>query len=340
MSNDISEFLPKEIRELEWYDNSTLATIDKCNRKGFWKNVYQLPNTPEINTPNGKTQPKGIAERMGIGAFVGTAFHAALDRYYAPLNSTKTYEQRKIIAFRALASKYAELILEPELAETKYSLPRCIDVLDMYFTRYEEEDKWFKVIDTEVVAVVVIRPKADEPDFTPFNWIARSDGTIERTRYQDRMVMEHKTATSPEQKLTELVMSRQTEGYCWAMSEFPSEKPIVGIMANVISIRAAECDPSKLFFRDYISKSKYQLAQWRFETIRKVLSWRAINAAASTTPHILQSMQYFTRNTEECTRYGRCSFYDLCLHGPQSVDLNNYTANIWNPLYAEKMDPP
>lgn len=340
--SDITDFLPKEVKELEWYDNSTIATIDKCNRKGFWKNIYELPNPtlpPAEATSGVPVKARGIAERMGPGAFVGTAFHFAFDRYYSPANfTTKTTEQRKIMAFRALAQKYNELIIEPDLVDKKYSLPRCIDVLDMYFTRYEEEDKWYNFIDTEVVAIIVIRPKDGEPDFTPFLWIARSDGTVERIRYQDRMVMEHKTATSPEQKLVELAMSRQTEGYCWAMNEFSTDKPIVGILANVVAIRAAETDPSKLFFRDYIMKSQYQMQQWRFETIRKVLSWRAIQAAASTAPHILQAMQYFTRNTEECTRYGKCSFYDLCLHGPQSVDLSNYTANVWNPLYTEKVD--
>lgn len=338
---DISDFLPKEVRELEWYDNSTLATIDKCARKGYWKNIFVPPSLATGN-PNEPHKPKahqaGLAESVGVGAYFGTAIHEALDKYYAPANSHLPDEKRRIMSMRAFSSKYAQLVMEPHLVETKYSHPRGIDILDMYFDHYHVEDQSFRIVETEVVGIIVVRPRKDEPNFTPFIWIIRTDGLIERLGFQDYMVMEHKTAGSPEQKLVELRISRQTEGYVWGMKEFPHARPIKGILANVIATRAAEVEPTKLFYRDYIYKSDYQTEQWRLETIWKVLRWRKMISLASSTPNIVEAMLYFGRNTEECTRYGRCSFYDLCLHGPHNVDLSKFSPNDWNPLYTETGD--
>lgn len=334
----LTDLLPPQFRNLEWYDNSTLSTIDKCIRKGFWKNLYILPQSqPSGGEKSTEVPLKGISERMGVGAHFGSAIHEALDKFYAPLNSSMPAAKRRLLAMRAFSKKYGDLILDPEMVDKKYSHPRGIDLLDMYFDRYEAEDSNFRVIETEVVGIVIIRPQAGEPDFPPFLYIARSDGLVERIKTGEYFVFEHKTATSPEQKLVELRIGRQTEGYVYVYKQFPSEKKIVGVFANVIAVRAAESAHDKLFYRDYIYKSDYQTDQWRFETIRKVLRWRRNIADSQGSETLIEAMQYFDRNTEECTRYGRCSFYDLCMHGPQNVALETFEPNSWNPLYTDKV---
>jgi len=332
----LTDLLPLQFRNLEWYDNSTLSTIDKCIRKGFWKNLYILPQSqPSGGEPTTEVPQKGIAERMGVGAHFGSAIHEALDKFYAPLHREMNDRKRRLMAMSAFSRKYAELVTEPEMVDKKYSHPRGIDLLDMYFDRYETEDTNFRVIETEVVGIIIIRPEPGEPNFVPFLYIVRSDGLIERIRTEEYFVLEHKTATSPEQKLVELRIGRQVEGYVHVFRQFPSEKPIVGVLANVIAVRAAESQHDKLFYRDYIYKNTYQTDQWRFETIRKVLRWRSMIADSQHASTLIEAMQYFDRNTEECTRYGRCSFYDLCMHGPQNVELSGYEPNKWNPLYTD-----
>lgn len=340
MSNDIRSFLPPAIRDLEWYDNSTLSVLDRCYRKGFWKNVFTLPQTPLPATAPGLQDGilfKGISERVGPAALYGTAIHSALDKRYSPSFASLTYEQKRILALRTFTKKYNELIPDPEIVENKHSLDRGLDILDLYFDRYEEEDKWFRVVETEVVFINVVRPRPGEEPFNPFIYIARSDGLIERLQYDDYFILEHKNVVAVDLELIKLKIGRQGEGYIWSAKEFPTDKPINGMLANILAVRAAEVDPLKLFKREYIHKTSYQTEQWRIETIKKVQRWRLMLQKATEQPNIVAAMLEFDRTTEECTRYGKCSFYDLCIDGPLSIDLEKYSPNTWNPLYTEKV---
>jgi len=341
--SSLKELLPPEYQDLEWYDNSALSTIDRCLRKGYWKNIFPLTITEALATaPQATTEVvyKGLSEKMGNGAFYGSAIHAGLDRLYSPINANKTLEQRRILMLRAFTSKYMELFSDPEMVENKYSMDRGLDVLDMYVDHYQEIDQYFKVIDTELVMINVIRPEKGDNDFVPFIYIARSDGLIQRLQFDDYHILEHKNVVSVDQEMNKLRIGRQGEGYVWSAKQFPTtmDYPITGILANILAVRAAESEPSKLFFRDFIPKTSYHTEQWRIETIRKVERWRALIKESSQEQTIVGQMLTFDRTTEECTRYGLCSFYDLCMHGPHSVDLSKYTPNTWNPLYTEKVE--
>lgn len=341
MSNDLKNLLPPAIRELEWYDNSTLSVLDRCYRKGFWKNIFILPQAPSPSeeTPEGEVKVfKGIAEKVGPAALYGTCIHAALDKAYSPSFNHLTREQRRILALRTFTKKYNELIPDPEMVDKKYSLDRGLDVLDMYFDHYSEQDNWFRVIETELVFINVIKPRAGEEDFDPFIYIARSDGLIERLQYDDYFILEHKNVVQVDMEIMKLQIGRQGEGYVWSAKEFPSNKPINGLLANVLAVRAAEDDPVKLFKREFIHKTSYQTEQWRIETIKKVERWRSLRKAAEKQPNIVAAMLEFDRTTEECNRYGKCTYFDLCMNGPLSIELEKYSPNTWNPLYTEKVE--
>lgn len=328
-----------DLSEIEWYDNSTLAAIDSCVRKGYWRTTFALPN-PDSPT---KIQP-GISETIGVAGHFGTCIHSAFDKYYSPvLIREMNLTQRRIAAMRAFSAKYSQLVSEPELVETKYSHLRGIDLLDMYFDHYETtgEDSLYEPVETEQSLFIWIKydPLTDPFPFTPFVYICRLDGIFRRHSFNDYVITEHKTSTSPERVIRELHLSRQVRGYRWGLRQFEYDRPIEGVMANVIATRAAESDPSKLFFRDYVRLSDIDDAKFRLETIVKVERWRRTKALAKNVPWPLQ-LAMFDTNPKECTRYGLCSFYDLCLHGPTGVDLGKYAPNTWNPLHAEKMESP
>jgi len=327
------------LSEVEWYDNSTLAAIDSCVRKGYWRTTFTLPSNENLTGTK-----SGIAEKMGVAAHFGTCIHSAFDKYYSPiLFRENTLQQRRIAAIRAFSAKYAQLISDPDLVENKYSHLRGVDLLDMYFDHYENsgEDSLYEPIETELALFIWIKydPNLDPFQFDPFVYICRLDGISRRRRFDDYVIDEHKTSTSPDRIINEMHLSRQARGYRWGLKQFQYDRPIEGIRLNVLAVRAAESDPSKLFFRDFIRLDDLDDAKFRLETIVKVERWRKIKSNAALVQWPLQ-LAMFDTNPKECTRYGLCSYYELCLHGPTGVDLSKYTPNTWNPLHAEKMEAP
>lgn len=337
---DLQHFLDDK----EWYDNSTLDTIDRCVRKGFWRTVFSLPVSDAEEKSGdiieGAIIPTGVAENVGIGAHFGTCIHAAFDKYYSKLFfKTKTREQRRILAIRTFCKKYEQIIAEPDLVDGKYSLHRGIDLLDMYFDHYAEEDLAYEPVETEVAIICEITPRQSDPiTFLPFWYVMRLDAVWRRINYDDLWVVEHKTASSPESKLTELLLSRQVRGYFWGISQFPADRPVEGVLANVLAVRAAESDSSKLFFRNYIHLTEADAEIFRLQTIFKVERWREVKRLAATLPPGPVQLAVFTQTPTECTRYGKCAYHDLCLYGPTGADLSKFQRNTWNPLYAEKLE--
>lgn len=313
--------------EWEWYDNSTLSIIDQCIRKAYWKLLFPLPNSPH----------PGIQDKVGVAAHYGTCIHAAMDKMYSPIYSNLTYHKRKILAFKAYSQKYQQIVKDPDLVEDKYSHSSGVCLLDDYFAHYENEDSFYRPIETELCLVVPITDL--DP---PFYYIFRIDGVVERIAMGDLLVREFKTTSSSLQnKLNELRISRQCEGYVWGCRQFKTfrDLKISGVMADVLAVRVKERDPEKLFARDIFHINELQAEMWRKETVNKVRRWRAVkNYSSLLNNEPLIQHHYFDRNTNECTRYGLCSYYQLCVNGINSVDLNLLVPNDWNPLNAEKLE--
>lgn len=328
--------------KLECYDNSTLATVDSCIRKAYWKLLFPLEGIQQ-SPAEGAAQTSGveekhflgIQEKVGLAAHFGTSIHSAMDKMYSPiLFHSKTYEARKIAAFRAFSAKYAEVIPDHDLVESPYSHPDGIALLDYYFNHYQDEDGFFIPIDTELCAVILLKD-LDPPCY----WISRLDGVVFRPSQSDYLVREFKTTKSSIQnKLDELRISRQVEGYVWSLRQFPSKYPISGVMPDILAVRTKERDPRKLFCRDIFHITPLQAEQWYQETLVKIVRWREVRAKAlvANNAPLLQHFQ-FDRSTNECLRYGKCSYYDLCVYGLNNVDLQKFLPNDWNPLHSEKM---
>jgi hypothetical protein len=315
--------------EWEWYDNSTLNLIDSCIRKAYWKLEFPLGKKAD------GTEIRGIADRVGVAAHFGSAIHSAMDKMYSPiLVRDMSYEKRKLAAFRGFSSTYAKLILEPDLVESPYDHPSGIRLLDDYFNHYAAEDDFYVPIETEMCTIVVLHELSP-----PAYFIARQDGLVFRPSQNHYLVKEYKTTKGGlQQKLDELRISRQAEGYVWSLQQFESQYPIAGVLADILAVRVRERDPSKLFARDIFNVSNFQLEQWYQETLTKIRRWREIkrlayiNATSPLTQHF-----NFDRSTNECLRYGKCSYYDLCVYGLAAANFDQFSANEWNPLYVEKM---
>lgn len=318
---------------LECYDNSTLSTIDSCVRKAYWK--FLFPLEPEV-----PRAPIGVAEKMGPAAHFGSAIHLAMAKFYSPiLYRTATYENRKLQAFKAFSLKYHELFPDYDLIDEPYTHTTGVCLLDDYFNHYEYEDTFYRPIETELCIIVLIT------DIEPWcYWISRPDGLIERVAMQEYLIREFKTTKSGLQnKIDELRISRQPQGYVWSSrhKEFigPGDLTITGFMADVIAVRVRERNPDKLFVRDIFNINEIKENQWYRETLTKIQRWREIQRIVGTKIQDVSPLlqhHFFDRNTNECLRYGKCSYYELCLNGPSNTSLQQFLPNDWNPLYADK----
>lgn len=336
----MNDFITNILGNLEWYDNSGLETIDRCVRKRFWRDVFTLTTEEATQLAAEGKKHSGIEERMGHAAYFGTAIHRAFDVFYSPqLYETKTYQQRRLLSLRSFDRKHRELFPPDTEVDNKYSLLRGIDLLDLYFDFYENEDQLFEPVETEIACIVRVEYRPTDPyHFLPFLYVARMDGILRRKSYDDYWIIEHKTAGSPDQKLNELRIGHQPRRYFFALKHFPSDRPIEGVIPNVIATRASETNSDKLFFRDYVHLSDIDADVTRLQLIHKVTRWRNIRQIAATIPPGPAQIAAFDQSTAECTRYGLCSYYDLCLYGPEAVDLTRFHPNTWNPLNAEKLE--
>ena len=317
----IQKLSTEELAKLEWYDNSTLVTIDKCIRKGFWNRVFRLPGS---DTP-------GVEERVGPGAYFGTCMHAALAKYYG-LNG-RPLAERQLSASRAFAEEHRKLFPDQGLLDKKHTCANGLDLLDQYIANYEQEDELFRPVETEIGASVPILPRPGET-FEPFVYASRTDGLWQRLSYGDYAVVEHKTTSgSVEREIERLRMHRSTEGYVWTWKQLLPEYNICGILINVLGVFAPG-SKAKLFSREFYNITNVRLEEWRLETIAKVERWRSLIARTKGLP-IQEQILNFDRSTNPCREYSGCGYYDLCYYGLRGADLSKYLPNHWNPLSSD-----
>lgn len=311
-----------DLNQLEWYDNSFLERTDSCHRKAFYYKLYQPPGQ---DTP-------GIDRGVGPGAHFGTCWHAAMAKFYGlqPLGLPRA--KRRILAMRAFAATHERLFPDPALLEDKHKLDNGLALLDEYYDYYQQEDEFLEPVDSEVAALIPIQPRPGEPPFDPFAYAIKTDGLIRRLKYTDLYVREFKTTSyGVDRELKKREMDRQTEGYLWGWRELMPNDAIEGVMVDVAHISSSSMEPGKRFKREYFAKSRSVTEEWRQETITKVEAWRSVIRQALRFEGLAR-IRAFDRSTVECTNYGLCSYYDLCYHGINAVDMRNYSPNTWNPL--------
>lgn len=320
--------------QIEWYDNSTLSLIDACNRKAFF--AKELP----IKRPNKDTgeieDKKGLKQPVGPGALYGTCWHYARSKLYG-LRRGNSRQKCEIEATRALIEMHGKMFPGNEVRDRKHSLERAIDVFQIYCEHYRIEDELFIPVETELASLVRIEynPKIDRWPFQTFWFVARADGIVDRAGSNDRFIAELKTTSSGiDKEMLKLKMSRQPTGYQWSFNQHESDKYIVGTYADVVAVLVEEHKPEKLFKRDVIRRSEVDLAYWRAETIVKVQKWRDLKQMAEG-GDLFDVLTTFARNTNECTTYGICPFYNLCYYNLETADLEGLAANDWNPLRTE-----
>jgi len=309
---------PRELLErLEWYDNHRLELILSCPRKAFYYLFYR----------------GGLDNAVGPGAHFGSCVHEGLAVYYKLTQQGAEDSKRRLAAMRAFARKYTELFpsgcIEKGKPCSKHTEDNGLTILDDYFDRFQELDRYYRVIEPELGAIVKIEPRdGDPPHFQePFHYVVRMDIVLEHVRTGEWFVLETKTTGSGvDRRLKQLRTERQGTGYCYTLQELAPQRHVAGVIGNVLLVAPDKREAQ----RDTFHKSRQDLDQWRRQTIEIVQGWRE-RVGRMLTCSLTEQLGTFYQRTSACTDYGLCSFYDLCWVGP-TYQLDRYQPRTWIPL--------
>ncbi len=302
------------LSSVEWYDNSRISVILNCPRKAWYQLEYK----------------GGLEHKVGQGADFGTCIHRGLEVYYNNWQFDKL-EERRIKAIDAYSTIYQKLFPENSI-QPRHALENGISILDDYFLRYEIEDRNFEPVENEMAAIIRIDQQPSDllvvEPFEPFWYVVKVDGLWRSKSNGDLWVKETKTTSqTPQRRIDELKLARQTRGYVWGCRQFIDyPERVRGVLADCIQIAAQKRDAQ----RDFIPLSNNTIDNWRWQTIRIVSDWRKRKKEAETADPLVT----FNQNDSQCYQYGKCYFYDLCYYNPISGS-ENMSINKWTPFAKE-----
>lgn len=305
--------LSEQLRQVEWYDNHKLSNILACRYYSYLNTIYR----------------GGLTAGVGDGANFGTVQHAARAVYYDGKKKGLNEHERRDAAFAKYASEYERLFGKGVGAARKHSFDNGLDLLDCYFDNYLFEDDQWEPIETELAAVVEIKPAdGDPPRFRePFYYVIRCDGLWLRVANGDLFVNEFKTTGGGvDREITRRAIDRQTTGYTYGIKQFPDGEKVVGVFLDVMGVTVEKRD----FRREVYMKSDRDLATWRLQTIEIVEDWRECKrrVAEGEAPKVVMY-----QNDQHCTSYGLCPFWKGCYHS--IVMLDDLPVNEWTPFNVQ-----
>jgi len=313
----------------EWYDNSRLETQLACKRKAYYQQIgpFGIP----------------LSKRVGPGADFGTCMHAAHEVYYHKWK-VLSETQRRLNSVRAFEQQHRELFPNGT-TDRKHTLANGLDIWDDYCDYCLAEDTLYRPVDPEIGFIVRIAPRPNEPTFTPFWYVGRADGVWERLSERDYFIGELKTSSGGvDRRIKSLTFHRQPVGYVALARELVSQGKfedltdplqIIGHFVSVIGVGVSKRDFDREFFPD----SEEETESWRYETIQIVTEWRArmagLRGSMEFSPRGAWKSLYY-KETEECTKYGLCPYWDLCKYGVTSDTVAEFEPESWNPITTNR----
>jgi len=309
------------LAEYESFDNHGTATFQSCHRKGY----YHLVG------PFGEP----LALKVGEAANFGTVWHAGLAAFYSRHNAELPYPRRLIAAVRRFNDEWQKLFANNPALGNKYKLTRGVQQLILYLDHYRSEDQFYKVVDSEVGFGIVIKPRPAEHPFKPFVFYGRIDRVLYRETMQDVVVGETKTTGGdPVARLKEMRIDRQTQGY-FKMLKAMHAGHVGGVILDVAQITATKIT-NDCWARDFVQLREADGELWRSETVAIVEQIRELKTRSKALLGDNASvLATWDRRTAECTHYGLCPYYDLCLFGITADTMKDHRPNVWHPLKDE-----
>lgn len=290
---------------VDGFTQSELSTFGSCAQKWQWR--YNL-----------------LLEKAGtysIALMVGTAFHDAMEQFYA------TKGARVSVATLQFAEDVIPTAADLQVLDYwNHVLPEIVNAYCIYYK--DDHDKW-KVEQIE-----------EEVDIVWEGFRLRGKIDLRFKESVGRFILDHKTTS----RLTREAVAGwdfrfQFMFYLWLKKKQSPKEKLDGYYINAVKkpeLRvkktesvpefAQRCfedmiqEPEKYFYRERYLVTKDVLDHFEKAVVRPRLILLAAIADPST-PRPLAESILFNKNTDECQHYtgAPCPFIDLCRHGYEKM---------------------
>lgn len=289
-------------------DSTKLTTYMTCPRKFLYRHVLHW----ELDQPS-------------VHLVFGQAWHLALEYMLLGLREGKAYPETVVEAKRLFHDHLVENYQDEH--PIKNSDKGC-NALDVYSRLFEGDLQRYEVLYTEVPGLVNI------PGFEYYYKIDailrdKEDGLI--------YVVDHKTAqTDSESWRAQWRLSPQVCAYMHTLYSLYDPGEVGGLIINVAFLRKASLD----FDRIRLDIGSQHMQRW----MAMVTSWSnhlqddyqllSTEVAMQQDRPDDRSLKAFPGNWTNCTKYGLCPYYDLCIswHDPTKQERPpGFRYEPWDP---------
>jgi hypothetical protein len=287
------------------FDSSAVREHMDCPRKYYFSSVRHW----KFEAPNKHLE-------------FGTAWHLAKEHLILNGMSGKTLEE----AYLLFLHHYRQFFTPAEDVTNKPKNPEgCMMGLEQVAERWEQP---LEVFGTEMAGQVPIGPER--------LWAFKIDALIRDSR--GVFIIDHKTASRLDANWADsFLQSVQMQGYIWAVSyyfpELLNDFKGVHVEGTVFRARDAECVDI------FVKRDELALNEWLFQVNHQIdlIQWSEdVLAESEPTEPFLRA---YPKNTEACTKYGRCPYMDICLSGHNPLAMKEppigFEVREWNPLAEE-----
>ena len=302
--------LPKE----RCIDNFALSCYRSCPRLFYWRIVLDIV----------KPREKKIAAEFGSG------IHYGLETYY----KEGMTEIAKSHAFDSFTNYFTQF---EEQEDTKRTVVKGIELLDKYFSTYNEEP--FEVIATEIGGAF---------ELGGYMYQTRIDLIVKWLSPVGYYGFDHKTTSALERLIVK--PNNQLSGYCFNLVEM--YEGVLGFQLNGIGVydtdevidKTAPKVPSEKTGKLVYAKKKRELFR-RYPTTRTIQELKEWKRDVLHTLHQIEDSRDkgIWPKYDHCGAYrGMCQYCDLC--NAQSEDVVNkliemvYTKDVWQPWRQEEKE--
>jgi hypothetical protein len=314
---------------LRLYDNTRLSDYKRCPRFFFYRHVMDWVSTGERRVP----------------LVFGSAWHTAMDRLWAGVNSRHSRETVIDSAYGAFIVTWIKEGMPPpseiDLSLSQELLPRtpgrALEMLENYYDKRQQFILSATILDIERPFAVPLSPS----DPTLF-YVGRIDKVLAPDKKSVRGI-EHKTTTAmrlntrKEQTISGMFKesfspNSQVDGYLYALDLlYPDMRTDVYVDAVLVH----KLGEDAAFIPQ--ERQPNQLDMWLWEThywIDRIEEDKARLNANDQSPY----MNAFAKNTNSCFDFNTsCEYLDLCRSRPnpltwQGEPPQGYKEQHWDPL--------
>lgn len=318
-----SKFVEQIGKGIVQIDNSEYITWDGCFAMGLY---------------NGGL--KRVSARSRSPLAFGGAVHQGLDTFLRYFGKMDYGELVGLSMNKAMAD--AAVTKLDALGDPKRNTNKLQNILESYFLEYSRVPHMqFDILEldgnrvveqsfTVPLGKVVVHTKTWGTVEIEIIWMGKIDAL---TRFEGAISpADHKTTTVMGEKFVDdKVRSSQFLGYTfaarWLSQHLFDGKPIYGCRINALAMRATGFE-FKIFDIPY---PDWKVAEWQAETIR------AIGELITSVDNFLQTGTVVPTREHCVTKYGKCSYFDVCDAHPTMRDRiifddSYFFVTDWSPL--------